>query len=69
MTCLKYNQLTDFEQSLFLAKVIHCVSNSDELFTIGEDVIRLGILKGVFNNVKFGNQEIGESIINENERQ
>lgn len=61
MICKSYLELTEFEQSLYLAKVIHSVTNNDELFKLGKDVIELGLLKGLFNNVKFGNEEIAQS--------
>ena len=61
MICDKYKSLTDFEQSLFLAKLIHSVINDDNNFVIAEELVQLGIMKGLFDNVKFGNEEIAST--------
>ncbi len=61
MICEKYQQLEGFNQPLFCAKVVHCIMNDDNLFTIGEEIIKLGLLKGIFDGVKIGAAEIAET--------
>lgn len=58
MICDKFKSLSDFDQSMYMAKLLHAAINNDENFEVGSEIIRLGQVKGLFLNVKFGNDEI-----------
>jgi hypothetical protein len=53
MNCEKYLKLTPLERSMKIGMVIHCLQNDNALFDTCEEIIKLGNLKGLFDNVTF----------------
>lgn len=56
-----YLELIPIEAAIRIGQLIHLYQNDEKLFAIMEDVRHLGIAKGAFDKVKFGN----EAFINE----
>lgn len=53
MICNKYQSLEGFDRSLYIAKLLHAVQSSDELFEIGEKIIELALVRGFYEKVIF----------------
>lgn len=47
-----YSNLTPFERVMYIGELTHACMCDDELFNMGKELIRLGISKGIFENVK-----------------
>lgn len=58
MNCNEFLKLDNYEQSQYMAELIHCCQSDDELFRIGAQLIETGKNKGLFDRVKIGNQSI-----------
>jgi len=52
MNCENFLELSEWEQSLYLASLIHVCQSDNVLFKIGKDVIELGRKRGLFDGVK-----------------
>ena len=52
MLCEKYTQLTPLERATYVGELVHAVQSDNGLFELGEEVIKLAILKGLFDGVK-----------------
>jgi uncharacterized protein YdeI (BOF family) len=48
--CDKYFNLTPIERVSLVGELVHAIQSDDSLFDMAQDVIKLGILKGVFLN-------------------
>ena len=48
--CDKYFNLTPIERVSLVGELVHAIQSDDELFDMANDLIQLGILKGVFIN-------------------
>ena len=53
-----FKKLSEDDQNIILAKVNHVIKNSNMGFDTALDLIEWGELAGLFNNVKFGHQEV-----------
>lgn len=62
MNCEKFLALDEFDKSIFLASVIHCVQSNDEFFSEGVKMIDAGKKLGLFDKI-----EIGHGIYKETE--
>jgi hypothetical protein len=51
MNCKKYQDLSHVEKITYLGQLIHATQSDDELFEMGQNLIDLGIGKGVFDGV------------------
>lgn len=58
--CEGFSNLDGFEQSEYLAKLIHVVRYDQEQFKLGEIAIRKGESSGLFSGVKFGRDAVKE---------
>jgi len=52
--CEDYNNLDGFEQSEYLAMVIHAIQHDKYCFLIGRHIIEYGKKYGLYDKVKFG---------------
>ncbi len=50
----QYRQLTPFERSQFVAKLLHAIQSSIICYEGAQEVIDLGVELGLFNGVKIG---------------
>lgn len=48
--CDKYFNLTPIERVSLVGELVHAIQSDNELFDMANDLIKLGILKGVFIN-------------------
>lgn len=48
--CDKYFYLTPIERVSLVGELVHAIQSDNELFDMANDLIQLGILKGVFIN-------------------
>ena len=48
--CDKYFNLTPIERVSLVGELVHAIQSDNELFDMANDLIQLGILKGVFIN-------------------
>ncbi len=48
--CDKYFDLTPIERVSLVGELVHAIQSDNELFDMANDLIQLGILKGVFIN-------------------
>lgn len=47
-----YSKLTPLERVMYIGELTHACMCDDDLFNLGKEIIRLGINKGIFDNVK-----------------
>lgn len=52
MNCESFLKLDNFEQSLYIGKLIHACQSDNELFAQGERLIESAKQKGLFERVK-----------------
>lgn len=52
MICQKFDELTPKEKTEYIGAVVHAVQSSDNLYSMGQEIIRLGNLAGLFDGVK-----------------
>jgi hypothetical protein len=52
MICSNYELLTHSEKVQFMGKLCHASQSDDSLFEIAQEIIRLGEVRGLFDNVK-----------------
>lgn len=52
MTCENYNKLTPVEKVIFTGQLLHACMNDDGLKELGDEIIKLAMLKGLFEGVK-----------------
>jgi len=50
--CSKYEELSPFERVEFIGKLVHAVMSDNFMFQVGQDIIKTGENKGLFNGVK-----------------
>ena len=65
MICENYSELSPLERVMFIGELTHACMADDDIFNMGKELIRLGIEKGIFENVKIMPEALDE--INENE--
>ena len=56
--CEGYTELDGYEQSEFLAKIIHVMQHDQEYFKVGQSLIRSGEANGLFEKVLFGREAL-----------
>ena len=49
--CEKYMSLSHKEKVEFIGKVVHTIQNNDAAFEIAENIIDVGNINGLFDNV------------------
>jgi len=47
-----YSKLTPLERVMYIGELTHACMCDDYLFNLGKEIIKLGINKGIFDNVK-----------------
>ena len=47
-----YSKLTPLERVMYIGELTHACMCDDEIFDMGKELIRMGINKGLFENVK-----------------
>lgn len=47
-----YSKLSPLERVMYIGELTHACMCDDEIFNMGKELIRLGINKGLFDNVK-----------------
>jgi hypothetical protein len=47
-----YSKLTPLERVMYIGELTHACMCDNNLFNLGKEIIRLGINKGIFDNVK-----------------
>lgn len=52
MICEKYEELHPLERAKIIWEVVHCLQNDNALFDMCVELVRLGQVKGLFDNVK-----------------
>lgn len=52
MICDKYNALSHREKTEMVGLIVHAIQSDEHLFTIGEEIIRMAKMKGLFDDVK-----------------
>lgn len=50
----------EFEQKIFESKLLHAVRNFGTAYQTAKDIIELAERYGIFDGVKFGNEQINE---------
>ena len=51
MICETYEQSTPKERTDYIGKLVHAVQSSDQLFSLGEEIIRQAERRGLLENV------------------
>lgn len=51
--CTKFKNLEEFDQKLFVSKLIESVRCDDQLYSAAEKLIEKATRKGIFEQVKF----------------
>jgi hypothetical protein len=51
MICKSFLEMTPIEQSTYIGKVVHCITNSEMLFISGQELIKKGEMIGLFEGV------------------
>ena len=51
MNCQSYQSLTPKEKAEFIGQLVHAVQNNNDIFKLGQELIELATLKGLFENV------------------
>lgn len=51
MNCQSYQNLTPKEKAEFIGQLVHAVQNNDDIFKLGQELIELATIKGMFENV------------------
>lgn len=59
MICPKYDALTPKERADFIGAVVHACQSCDKLYSMGQEIIRLGELAGLFDGVVINPTEEG----------
>jgi len=49
--CEKYQALTPIEKITFIGELIHAAQSDNKVFDMANDLIKLAIIKGVFDGV------------------
>lgn len=50
--CKTFLDKSDYEKSMYLGMLIHCAMSDESILKMGQDLIDLGIQKGLFDSVK-----------------
>lgn len=50
--CKKFMELSDRDQVIYIAEVLHAIRSNDLCFEEGKKIIRAGYKRGAFNGVK-----------------
>jgi len=58
MNCNKFLALDPIQQSNYLGSLIHVVMSDDEIFELGQKLIDMGMVMGLFERVKIGAEAI-----------
>lgn len=58
MKCEAMLKLSDYDQSVYMANLIHACINDDANFKSGLELIRIAKLKGLFDDVKIGHRDV-----------
>lgn len=62
MNCESFLALPEYKKAEYCAKLIHACTSDNALFKNGDDLIKLGERKGLFEGVKIGNDAFKEKI-------
>ena len=52
MICNKFSELSPLEKVMFIGELTHACMANDEIFEMGQKLIKIGMAKGLFDNVK-----------------
>jgi hypothetical protein len=58
MKCESLLKLSDYDQAVYMANLIHTCISDEANFKSGLELVRLGKLKGLFDDVKIGHREV-----------
>jgi hypothetical protein len=51
MICDEFEKLTPKEKTEFIGQVVHSIQSDSGLYSMGQEIIRLGKIKGLFEGV------------------
>lgn len=51
MICDEFEKLTPKEKTEFIGQVVHSIQSDSSLYCMGQEIIRLGKIKGLFEGV------------------
>lgn len=51
MICQPFEELTPKEKTEYIGQVVHAIQSDPSLFAMGQEIIRLGQLRGLFEGV------------------
>jgi hypothetical protein len=51
MICEEFEKLTPKEKTEFIGQVVHSIQSDSALYCMGQEIIRLGQIKGLFEGV------------------
>lgn len=57
MICDKYDSLSHYDKVQFMGKLCHAAQTDDVLFTMAQELIKLGEQRGLFDKVAFPTDE------------
>lgn len=58
MNCEEFLKLSNYQQSIFMASLIHTCISDNANFQSGLELIELGKRKGLFEDVKIGHEQV-----------
>jgi hypothetical protein len=58
MVCQKFKDVPDVDRVQLQARLLHVMQSDDELFEDSMNLIAKGYERGLFTNVKFGNESL-----------
>jgi hypothetical protein len=58
MNCEEFLKLPLYQQSIYMASLIHACISDDANFKSGQELIRIGKQKGLFDDVKIGHEDV-----------
>jgi hypothetical protein len=51
--CDKYFNLNGLERSALIGQIVHAIQVDDTMFDLGQDLINMAVLRGLYTEVKF----------------
>lgn len=54
MVCKKFEELTPAQKVMYIGEIVHCCQSDDQMFEFGEQIVKMGVMKGLFDGVKIG---------------
>lgn len=52
MVCQSFEELTPKEKTEFIGEVVHAAISDEALYSMAQEIIRIGKIKGLFDRVK-----------------